>query len=170
MGTMGSAVGLLLGIMAAGLKSRVVAVRVTDEKFVNEKKVRSLYRRFNSYLHSKDTSFPLYPLDKEKIGVRDEYFGEGYASFTEEGITARDLLWETERVRLEGTYTGKTFAAIVEDAHRLRDKVVMFWNTHNSRDLTDRTAYVDYHDLPAGFHRYFTEEVQPLDRAVEGRV
>ena len=41
--------------------------------------------------------------------------------------------------------------------------MVLFWNTYNSRDLTPLINGVDYHQLPRGFHRYFENEVQPLD-------
>ena len=40
----------------------------------------------------------------------------------------------------------------------------IFWNTYNSRDYTGRWINADYHKLPQSFHRYFEEEVQPLDK------
>ena len=69
-------------------------------------------------------------------------------------------------IKLEGTYTGKTFAALIDDAKKssLRDKVVLFWNTYNSRDFSETIAAIDYHQLPRCFHRYFEEEVQQMER------
>jgi hypothetical protein len=46
---------------------------------------------------------------------------------------------------------------------RLRDRTVLFWNTFNSRDFSDEISGLDYHELPRPFHRYFEQEVQPLD-------
>ena len=46
----------------------------------------------------------------------------------------------------------------------LKEKTALFWNTYNSRDLSSEIANVDYRNLPKACHRYFEEEVQPLDR------
>ena len=72
---------------------------------------------------------------------------------------------ESECIKLDGTYTGKTLAALLRDAEkgRLRDSVVLFWDTLNSRDFPETAASIDYHRLPRQFFRYFEEDVQPLD-------
>ena len=69
-------------------------------------------------------------------------------------------------IKLEGTYTGKAFAALIDDGKKsiLRDKIILFWNTYNSLDFSKAIATIDYHQLPRCFHRYFEEEVQPLER------
>jgi hypothetical protein len=71
-----------------------------------------------------------------------------------------------EGIKLDGTYTGKAFSALMDDAKKqnLRDKVVLFWNTYNSKNFSDVIATLDYRQLPKNFHRYFEQEVQPLDR------
>jgi len=73
---------------------------------------------------------------------------------------------KNEGIKLEGTYTGKAFAGLIDDVERqgLGDKVILFWNTYNSKDFSDVIATVDYRQLPQCFHRYFEEEVQPLDK------
>jgi D-cysteine desulfhydrase len=98
--------------------------------------------------------------------LREEFYGKEYALYTEEGMRAVKLAKETEGIALEGTYTGKTFAALLADAASgaLRDKTVLFWNTYNSRDFTDDVKDMDYHILPKSLHRYFEEDVQPLER------
>jgi hypothetical protein len=68
---------------------------------------------------------------------------------------------------LDGTYTGKTFAAVIADAGEQKikkDDVVLFWNTLNAKNFSDEIEDIDYHELPKAFHRYFEQEVQPLDR------
>ena len=63
---------------------------------------------------------------------------------------------DREGIKLDGTYTGKTVAAIIHDAQKkqLSNKVVLFWNTLNSRDFSVAISNVDYHNVPRRFHRY----------------
>ncbi|RLF11357.1 MAG: hypothetical protein DRJ98_03760 [Thermoprotei archaeon] len=166
LGTMGTAVGLMLGLKAANLRSKVVPVRVVDEKIANVKRMVKLFHKTSSYLHSLDPSFPELKLYEKDVSIRHEFFGQRYALFTKEGMEAVAHMQRTERIKLDGTYTGKTLAALIKDAKEqiLRGEVVMFWNTYNSRDFSDVIATIDYHQLPRCFHRYFEEEVQPLDR------
>jgi 1-aminocyclopropane-1-carboxylate deaminase/D-cysteine desulfhydrase-like pyridoxal-dependent ACC family enzyme len=165
-GTMGTAAGLILGLKAAKLDSRVVPVRVTSEKFVNAGGMINLIDKTSSLLHSLDASFPRFEFSAADIEIRHDYFGKRYALFTKEGMEAVSLMRESEGIKLDGTYTGKTLAAIIDDAKSgsLQGKTILFWNTLNSRDFSDEISSIDYHSLPRGFHRYFETEVQPLDR------
>ena len=166
LGTMGTAVGLILGLKAAKLKSRVISVRVADEKFGNVRKMVKLFHKTNSFLYSLDPSFPKFEFSEKDADIRHGFFGQRYALFTEEGMEAVTRMEKDEGIKLDGTYTGKAFAGLIDDAGKqdLRDKVVLFWNTYNSRDFSDLITTVDYHQLPRCFHRYFEGEVQPLDR------
>ena len=165
-GTMGTAAGLTLGLRAAKLNSRVVAVRVTSEKFVNTRGMIPLINKANSLLYSLDASFPRFEFSATDVDIRHDYFGKRYALFTKEGMEAVSLMRECEGIKLDGTYTGKALAALKHDAKSgsLRGKAVLFWNTLNSKDFSDAISDLDYHGLPRCFHRYFEEEVQPLDR------
>jgi 1-aminocyclopropane-1-carboxylate deaminase/D-cysteine desulfhydrase-like pyridoxal-dependent ACC family enzyme len=164
-GTMGTASGLTLGLKAADLKSRIVSVQVTNEKFANVKGMLRLIKKTNSLLHSRDESFRLFDFSPSDIDIRQNYFGRQYALFTDKGMDAVSLMKEWEGIKLDGTYTGKTLAALIDDAikGKLRDSVVLFWNTLNSRDFSDTISLMDYHNLPKEFHSYFEKEVQPLD-------
>ena len=168
LGSTGTAAGLMLGVKTANLSSRIICVPIADEKFVNARRVVRLHNRIGHYLHSLDGSFPEYELTEKDVNIRHGYHGAGYAHFTEQGMAAVGLIERTEGIELEGTYTGKTLACLIDDARSgyLKDKVVLFWNTHNSRDLTDSTANTGYRNLPKCFHRYFQEDVQPLDKGV----
>ncbi|MCD6390419.1 MAG: pyridoxal-phosphate dependent enzyme [Dehalococcoidia bacterium] len=165
-GTMGTAAGLILGLRAAKLGSRVVSVAVYSEKFINARAMIKIIDKINSLLCSLDASFPRFEFSETDVDIRHDYFGKRYALFTDEGMEAISLMKKCEGIKLDGTYTGKALAALKYDAKsgRLRGKAVLFWNTLNSRDFSDAIANVDYHDLPPCFHRYFEEEVQPLDR------
>ncbi len=165
-GTMGTAVGLALGLCAAGLRTRVMAVRVTDAIFTSIPKARRLFDKTRRLLRRAAPDFPPCPFPSATFQFRHEFFGRAYALYTEEGMRAVRLLGDTEGVSIEGTYTGKTLAALIADttAGILRGQTVLFWNTYNARDFTSDIAGMDYHALPPAFHRYFEEDVQPLDR------
>jgi len=164
-GTMGTAAGLTLGLRAADLNSRVVSVRVTSEKLVNTEGMIKLINKTKSLLNSLDASCPRFEFSEADVDIRHKYFGKRYALFTKEGIKAFSLMRECEGIKLDGTYTGKTLAALIDDAKsgKLQGRTVLFWNTLNSRDFSDAISSINYHNLPYGFHRYFKEEVQPLD-------
>ena len=117
---MGTAVGLMLGLKAADVDTRVVAVRVVPEKFGNAQGMVKLFRETNRLLHSLDVSFPVFEISEKDVDVRSDFFGEQYALFTEEGMKAVKLVKEHGGPALDGTYTGKTFAALLDDAEKER--------------------------------------------------
>lgn len=170
-GTMGTAAGLLLGLRAAQLKSRVVSVAVASERFVNIRRMMKLINRTNSLLRSLDSSFPTFQFSAADVDIRHRYFGSRYGLFTEEATEAVSMMRVCEGIKLDGTYTGKALAALIDDARHgcLQDKVVLFWNTLNSRSRPEFVSDLDYRDLPRCFHRYFEEEVQPLDRDTDNQ-
>jgi 1-aminocyclopropane-1-carboxylate deaminase/D-cysteine desulfhydrase-like pyridoxal-dependent ACC family enzyme len=124
-----------------------------------------LIDRTSSLIRSLDASFPIFEFSEYDIDIRNDYFGKQYALFTKEGMEAVSLIKNLEEINLEGTYTGKTLAALINDAknRRLESSTILFWNTLNSIDFSDTISNLDYHDLPRCFHRYFEKAVQPLD-------
>jgi 1-aminocyclopropane-1-carboxylate deaminase/D-cysteine desulfhydrase-like pyridoxal-dependent ACC family enzyme len=167
LGSMGTAVGLTLGLKAAGLKCRIIAIRVIEERFANAKKMARLFQDTASFLRKLDPAFPKPRLGADDWAVRDDCLGGGYACFTEKAMKAASLMREKSGIILNGTYSAKALSALFDDAEKqvLKGKTVLFWNTYNSRDLSTFAAGVDYHQLPEAFHRYFEEDVQTLDRA-----
>ncbi len=163
-GTMGTCVGLLLGLAAAGMNTRVVAVRVTTAPYTTPDKARKLYARTQGLLRRADHSFPAIPFPETQFTLRDEFLGEGYARPTETGGAAVRQIREMEGVSLEGTYTGKALACLLADAASgaLENEQVLFWNTYNSQSQEAAIKKVDYHQLPEDFHRYFQEVPQAL--------
>ncbi len=156
-GSMGTCVGLAIGLKAAGRDTCIQAIRVADQRYVNHAKMNRLYQQTVSLLRSHDPTFPkLEPLDSN-IELRDEFFGEAYAAPTEGAIEAMAGMQRLEGISLEHTYTGKALAALISDsrAGRISDGAVMFWNTYNARDLGAAIAGADHHHLPEPFHRYF---------------
>ena len=167
LGTMGTAVGLTIGLRAAGLKTRVVSVRVVDEKYGNKESFIKLFKKTIALISSLDSSFPRVEITDSEVDIKHNFFGEQYARFTEAAIEAIDLLEKSEGILLEGTYTGKTMAALIDQVrrHNTGKEVLLFWNTYNARDFSHVIKGADYHHLPRSFHRYFEEDVQSLDKA-----
>jgi len=166
LGTMGTAVGLTIGLKAAGLKTRVVSVRVADVKYGNKEKFVKLFKKTLTLILSMDSSFPRVEITDDEVDIRHNFFGRQYARFTEQGMAALNLVAESEGIILDGTYTGKAMAALIDQVrgHGTRNEVILFWNTYNARNFYDAIEGIDYHQLPGCFHRYFEEDVQQLDR------
>lgn len=165
MGTMGTAAGLITGLKYAGMKTRVTAVRVVESVYADEQALLNLVKRTHSYLRSINNEIPDVQFNEDDFTVNNNFFGGKYARFTEEGMDAVRLLKNTEGIILDGTYTGKTLAAMIDDGRKgiLQNKVVLFWDTYNSWNFTDVINNMSYKELPRGFHDYFTDTVQPLD-------
>ena len=136
-----------------------------DERFANRRRAGRLLDRTSRFLAKLDPAlnrpFPAAPA----LTVRHDCIGDGYGRFTPEGVKAAELMEREAGIVLNGAYSAKAFSALVQDARRraIQGKTVLFWNTSNSRDLSPFTSGIDYHDLPQPLHRYFQEEVQPLD-------
>lgn len=164
-GTMGTCVGLLLGLAVAGLKSRVVAVRVTSAPFTSPEKARRLFTRVVGLLRRADPTFPAIPFPEGQFALRDGFLGAGYDRPTEAGAEAVARAAALEGIQLEGTYTGKALACLLADAAsgNLAGQQVLFWNTYNSRSQESAISGLDYHQLPEPFHPYFEETVGAPD-------
>jgi 1-aminocyclopropane-1-carboxylate deaminase/D-cysteine desulfhydrase-like pyridoxal-dependent ACC family enzyme len=156
-GSGGTAAGLMIGFAAAGMKTKVIPVRVVQEAFVPEKGFRKQIMKAVSFLHEMDSSFPDIDFSKRNLYIDNDFLGKGYAAFTEAGKEAMELAKENEEIVLDGTYTGKAMAALIAHGRKglLKNKVVLYWNTKNSRDFSEKIADVDYRELPKAFHTYF---------------
>ena len=165
-GSMGTAVGLTIGLRAAGLGSRVVPVRVIHPHLASPALMGDLARNTLEFLRGCDPSFPACEGIEREFALREDFFGERYALYTQAGMDAIALLHKTEGVTLDGTYSGKAMAALVSDAQQgeLSNRPILFWDTYNSQPIWDSVPLPGYHELPGRFHRYFENPVQPLDR------
>jgi len=161
-GSGSTAAGLILGTALAGLRTRVVSVRVVDKIACNRwllaRHVNAAARFVNRYGKGQALR-EVHPRDLLLI---DEFSGPTYAQFTAEGTAAVSLAGTCDGIKLEGTYTGKTFAAALDflRRHGLAGRPSLFWNTYNSADLSSEIEGVDYHLLPPELHRYFVEPTQ----------
>ncbi|HEX2569202.1 MAG TPA: pyridoxal-phosphate dependent enzyme [Polyangia bacterium] len=134
LGSGSTAAGLWLGLALAGWAGRLIAVRVVDRIVANRTLVRwwaaggaRLLRR---------AGLATLPGTRPELYVDHRFFGPGYAHPTP---AAEDAVAQAAQagLTLETTYTGKTLAALLEDARagRLTGQNVLFIDTFNSLDL-----------------------------------
>ena len=123
-------------------------------------------RKTLALIRSLDPSFPEAGIADDEVDIIYDFFGKQYAHFHERGMAPVNLAARCEGIVLDGTHTGKALAALVDRVknHGIGNKAILFWNTYNARDFSDVVMGVDYHQLPGRFHRYFEEDVQPLDK------
>lgn len=161
-GSSGTFVGLVLGLKLAGRKTRVLGVRVFDKSMANSFIALRLARACLKLLRKHDPSIPALNLTATDFPVLHDYAGSRYAVFTKAGMEALRLAKDLEGLKLDGTYTGKTFSAIIRMSVRgeLQDKVVLFLNSYNSRPIDKLVkTYPDWKELPAEFHHCFMEKI-----------
>jgi len=135
-GTLGTAVGLAVGFAAAGASTRVVAVRVTPATVANEAVITRLASDTIELLRNHEPSFPALALSDLALTLREGFYEPGYAEVTPAATSAVALARELG-VKLETTYTGRAFAALLADAAegKLVDADVVFWDTYNSAPM-----------------------------------
>lgn len=164
-GTLGTVAGLTIGFDVLGMKTKVLSVKVNGENRINVENFVCLMNDTVALMHQADPSFPIREYTQEDVHIISDFFGKDYALFTPEGMEAIALMRNQYGIILDGTYTGKTCAAMLAgiNASDISSKVVVFWNTLNSRSAPKGLETLDYHDLPEGFWQYFENPVQPLD-------
>ena len=165
LGTMGTAIGILLGIKLAKLKTKLVTVLVVDHKYYNEKRFVRLFHKTLSFMQKRDPSIPLVNLSEEDFEVKTDCLGQGYAHFTPETYQSLEKMYREEGILLEGTYSGKTLTGLINDikGEKWQGKNILFWNTYNSKDLKTFANKYHHRQLPAAFHHYYTNSCQRHD-------
>lgn len=154
-GTVGTAIGLAIGLAAVGAHTRVVAVRVTPEQVVSEDVAVKLTQETVALLRTLDPTFPDLGYDDLAFELRDDWFEPGYGVVTHQTTEAVSIA-AVAGFKLETTYTGKAFAAMIDDAREglLRHTQVLFWDTYNSAPLS---AQGDLAKLPQVLQDYVAE-------------
>ena len=133
-GTLGTAIGLAIGFAAAGVDSKVVAVRVTPDEIASIALAEKLATDTVMLLRSLDPSFPALTSRELNFELRNDWFDPGYGVVTPETTDAVALAAACG-LALETTYTGKAFAAMLDDVRSRRidhGDHVLFWDTYSS--------------------------------------
>lgn len=141
-GTLGTAAGLAVGLMASGLMAtgtRLVAVAVVEPPVVSQRRLRTLVAAVGRYLNHHGGGAPVSPPSRRQLVLEDRCLGAGYGHATVDGLRAVMLMRRHTGITLEPTYTGKALAALsLQPRTQPRHDgggVDLFWNTVNSRPL-----------------------------------
>ena len=165
-GSCGTAAGLLLGIKAARLTSKLIAVCVEPEgapdRFLLN--IKRLFLQTNEILHALDPSFPIIEFPTEDLIINKKFCGSAYGLSMPETAAAIRMFKDTENITLEATYSSKPVASIIDDAKNglLQDQTVLFWNTYCGLDFSQLTNKMDYRNLSSEFHLFFESDAQSL--------
>jgi D-cysteine desulfhydrase len=157
----GTAAGLLVGLGLAGMSIPIIGVRVVDGWMANQAHVMGLARGASRLVQrrmSLDSPVTLPPFT-----LIHDYFGGGYGAASTQSKAAVAAA-SRDGLTLENTYTGKTFAAVLDWANtpENRGKRALFWNTYNSVDQSSALEGLDYHALPPNLWTFFECEI-PAD-------
>jgi D-cysteine desulfhydrase len=134
LGTGGTTAGLLVGLSLAGVRTRVVGVRVVPRLVANRRHVLRLARRTRVLLESL-AGERVPPLDESLLDIHHGAFGGAYGRETSDASRAADQLRAAGGPPLEGTYSAKAFAVALDRAQRSPDERVLFWLTFDGRWL-----------------------------------
>lgn len=170
LGSCGTAAGLIIGAKIAGLKTVIVPICIEPDDTPNQhkKKLEGLIQKATALLHNYDETFPLMEKIPDEIVINHDFAGPKYAFITKEDHAAVKLLFDLEQIKIDGTYAGKTFAAMLHDitTKNLKEKVVLFWDTFCQGSFEKQIKTVDSKNLPEGYQRIFAMPLQPLDQGV----
>jgi D-cysteine desulfhydrase len=162
LGSSGTAAGLLLGLRLAGLRSRLMAVQVSDLTPLSPMTVARLANRSAELLRGRGAPLPPGEIGADEVTVLSDWIGAGYGHPTPAGTRAEELLRETEGLELEGVYTAKTMAALVGlvESGQLREGPVLYWHTYNALPLPFGTpTEEDLRRLPRAFRELTSRTV-----------
>lgn len=133
LGSGGTAAGLALGLRLAGLRTRVVAVLVSDVLRLTPSSVARLAGRTLRLLRRRGAAIEGVGLAAADLDVEDRWLGGGYGHRTEAAERARELIGEREGIALEPVYTAKAMAALLglREEGRFGAGPVLYWHTHD---------------------------------------
>ncbi len=138
LGSCGTAAGLALGAVLAGLRSRVIAIRVADRIVSNLFNVERLIWSAMRKLHNADSDARLTENPLRRLRIDHHYFGPGYGKSYADAERMKALMVETVGVPLDDTYTSKVVWGMADFCHRHRigKAPVLYWHSLNSRMMT----------------------------------
>jgi 1-aminocyclopropane-1-carboxylate deaminase/D-cysteine desulfhydrase-like pyridoxal-dependent ACC family enzyme len=137
LGSGGTAVGLAVGLAAAGVMVPIVAVRVTPRALLPRALLEALAHQVVDDLRATDDRFPqIADLAMANFSIDEDELGEGYAVPTLAATDAIRLARSEGALELDLTYTGKTFAALVKGARGAhRGKRLLYVHTLSSAPM-----------------------------------
>jgi 1-aminocyclopropane-1-carboxylate deaminase/D-cysteine desulfhydrase-like pyridoxal-dependent ACC family enzyme len=148
LGSAGTAAGLLVGLAALGLPTKVIGVRIVHPALMGRQRalwlaLRAARRRGIAVGAAKLAG---------SFEMERGYLGRGYSYPTDRGDRATEKA-AAEGVALDPTYTAKTFAAALDVVASGRFSRVLYWHTLSSVSLAPLLEGAP--DLPREFECLF---------------
>lgn len=156
LGSCGTLAGMAVGLGLSRLPSRIHAVRVCELSMAARSHVMrlarataGLLRRSAPGLRSRSRNWAR---GVSPFHIDHRFFAPGYGVSTP-AVEEAVAIGADGGLTLDGTYSGRAFAAVVADARAglLRRKRVLFWHTLSSVDLTHRVAEARLQPPPPSF-------------------
>jgi D-cysteine desulfhydrase len=151
-GTLGTVVGMAIGLALAGSSIPIHAVRITSQVVTNQRVLRALVRDTLALLRGAGTRLPASEQVLATIDLRHDQVGEGYGRDTE-AAGAAAAAFSAAGLQLDGTYTAKAAAALL--AEPVSAQPPLFWHTL-SRWQPQTPQEVREDALPDPFRRMLT--------------
>ncbi|MGE0788500.1 MAG: pyridoxal-phosphate dependent enzyme [Sandaracinaceae bacterium] len=131
LGSGGTAAGAAIGLAAAGLTSRLVAVRVVPRAIASRRSVGRLIDKTVSFLRKTDARFPdVAAAARALVDIDGSEYGRGYGEPTSSGRNAGRLARKGGVVELDPTYTEKAVAALLRRGREeLRGRPLLYVHT-----------------------------------------
>jgi 1-aminocyclopropane-1-carboxylate deaminase/D-cysteine desulfhydrase-like pyridoxal-dependent ACC family enzyme len=160
-GTLGTAVGLAIGLSSAGIEIPIVAVRITPRFVTNEAVMKRLLTRTHALLERAGADLPPPAAALRLLEMHHEQFGEGYGRATQAGTAAGEQL-ATLGLGVDPTYTAKAAAALLAALHAGTEpdapgdsgQPPLFWHTLSAREPRHLLRPDTADTLPAPFAEY----------------
>lgn len=138
LGSGGTAAGLAIGLAAAGLTTKVVAIRVTPLLVCNRATVSALVLATMRKLRGIEKAFPAVSRAALSQLVIDSSAYAGYGN-VDEIVRSTSLKADSEGLHVDPTYTARALGVMLRDAHEGRyGKRLLFWLTLSGADLDVR--------------------------------
>ena len=134
-------------------------MQVTPDSLRPDRLAKSLVTETARELHAIDTRVVLNETAIDRVRIRNDQLGGGYAIPTRAAEEAAELMLKAESLTTSLTYTAKTLAALIADYRNgtLAGKQVLFWNTYNSRPYPDLPQDDSWNKLPRELHAVFRD-------------
>ncbi len=138
-GTMGTLAGLSCGLAICGMKTKILGCAVVEKAVCNEFLAKKIIKKIIDFLKTKfdvseDVLNTIKKLSFSNFSIIHSFLGRGYGYPSDEGIEA--IKFFSNYMNVEKTYTAKTLAAIIAKKEELKNKIVLFYCTLNSKNLS----------------------------------
>lgn len=151
LGSCGTAAGLALGAVLAGLHSHLIAIRIADRIVSNRWNAGRLIWSAMYKLHRADRSATLTENPLRRLHIEHRYIGPGYGKTYASAERMKELMLNAVGVSLDDTYTAKTVWGMADYCrrHHTGKAPVLYWHSLNSQPV----VVSDLHDRVRGLAR-----------------